>query len=109
MRSTRGAPGIALRRADHLVAAGCHAQAGGDCALATAKTKNAKGHYQLAYAGLGDKESAFAALEKSYQERIGRMVWLNVDPLLDPLRSDPRFNDLVRRVGLPAQSSSREP
>jgi len=55
-----------------------------------------------AYAGLGDKEQAFARLEKSYQERRDRMVWLNVDPLLEPLRSDPRFHDLVRRVGLPA-------
>jgi len=54
-----------------------------------------------AYAGLGDKEQAFAWLERSYQERRDRMVWLNVDPLLDPLRSDPRFHDLVRRVGLP--------
>jgi len=56
-----------------------------------------------AYAGLGDKEQAFAWLEKSYQERRDRMVWLNVDPLLDPLRSDPRFHDLVRRVGLPTK------
>ena len=54
-----------------------------------------------AYAGLGDKQQAFAWLERSYQERRQRMVWLNVDPLLDPLRSDPRFHDLVRRVGLP--------
>src|SRR2546427_12423375 len=56
-----------------------------------------------AYAGLGDKEQAFAWLEKSYQERRDRMVWLNVDPLLDPLRSDRRFHDLVRRVGLPTK------
>ena len=54
-----------------------------------------------AYAGLQDKNQAFAWLERSYQERRDRMVWLNVDPLLDPLRSDPRFHDLVRRVGLP--------
>ena len=57
-----------------------------------------------AYAGLGDNEHAFAYLEKSYDERRDRMVWLNVDPLLDPLRADPRFDDLVRRVGLPARS-----
>ncbi len=55
-----------------------------------------------AYAGLGDNDQAFAWLEKSYQERRDRIVWLNVDPLLEPLRSDPRFHDLVRRVGLPA-------
>jgi TolB-like protein/Tfp pilus assembly protein PilF len=58
-----------------------------------------------AYAGLGDKEQAFAYLERSFDERRDRMVWLNVDPLLDPLRSDPRFKDLVRRVGLPTLAS----
>jgi len=56
-----------------------------------------------AYAGLGDKEQAFAWLEKGYQERRDRMVQLNVDPLLEPLRSDPRFHDLVRRMGLPTK------
>ena len=56
-----------------------------------------------AYAGLGDKDQAFAWLESSYQERRDRMVWLNVDPLLDPLRSDPRFHDLVHRMGLPTK------
>jgi pentatricopeptide repeat protein len=55
-----------------------------------------------AHAGLGDKDQAFAWLERSYEERRQRMVWLNVDPLLEPLRSDPRFTDLVRRVGLPS-------
>jgi hypothetical protein len=41
-----------------------------------------------AYAGLGEKDEAFAILEKSFEERRDRMVWLNMDPLLDPLRSD---------------------
>lgn len=56
-----------------------------------------------AYAGLGVKERAFAWLEKAYQERRDRMVALDVDPLLDPLRADPRFQDLLRRVGLPSR------
>ena len=58
-----------------------------------------------AYAGLGDKERTFAYLERAYQERAGLMLWLNVDTYLEPLRSDTRFKDLVRRVGLPTQSS----
>jgi TolB-like protein/Tfp pilus assembly protein PilF len=56
-----------------------------------------------AYAGLGDKEQAFAWLEKAYQERRDLMALLNIDPLVDPLRSDPRLQDLVRRVGLPSR------
>jgi TolB-like protein/Tfp pilus assembly protein PilF len=54
-----------------------------------------------AYAGLGDNDQAFAWLERAYEERRIRMQWLNVDPLLARLRSDPRFTDLVRRMGLP--------
>ena len=56
-----------------------------------------------AYAGLGDKDQAFALLERAAEEHRDRIVWLNVDPLLEPLRSDPRFHDLVRRVGLPTK------
>jgi len=55
-----------------------------------------------AYAGLGDKDQAFALLERAAEEHSDRIVWLNVDPLLEPLRSDLRFHDLVHRVGLPA-------
>ncbi len=58
-----------------------------------------------AYAGLGDRDRAFAALERSYEARTDRMAWLAVDPLLEPLRGDPRFADLVRRVGVPGGRS----
>ncbi len=50
---------------------------------------------------LGEKDAAFEWLEKAFQERSDLMVYLKVEPRLDPLRSDPRFADLVRRVGLP--------
>ncbi len=53
------------------------------------------------YAALGDKDAAFAQLEKAYQERSFYLMWLGIDPQLDNLRSDPRFRDLLRRVGLP--------
>jgi TolB-like protein/tetratricopeptide (TPR) repeat protein len=58
-----------------------------------------------AYAGLGDYEQAFARLEKAYDERRDRMVWLKVDPLLAPLRSDPRFDDIVGRMNFPGKRS----
>jgi TolB-like protein len=53
------------------------------------------------YAILGDKEQAFAWLEKSYQQHEDFLVFLKIQPAFDDLRSDPRFADLVRRVGLP--------
>jgi serine/threonine-protein kinase len=52
------------------------------------------------YVGLGDKEQAFVWLEKAYQERSNYIAYLKVFPLLDPLRSDPRFKQMVRKVGL---------
>jgi Flp pilus assembly protein TadD len=55
----------------------------------------------MIYAGLGEKDQALAWLDRAYQERSWYMVLLNVDPRLDNLRSDARFQDLVRRVGLP--------
>ena len=53
-----------------------------------------------AYVGLLDNEQAFAWLERAYQEQSGIVQYLKVHPFLDPLRSDPRFQDLLRRVGL---------
>jgi hypothetical protein len=50
------------------------------------------------YAMLGEKDAAFAALEKAFAHRIG-VVDINVDPRLDTIRSHPRFADLLHRVG----------
>jgi TolB-like protein/Tfp pilus assembly protein PilF len=57
--------------------------------------------FAVVYAGLDEKDQAFAWLEKAYGERTSRLGYLKVEPLWDPLRSDPRFADLVRRIGLP--------
>jgi tetratricopeptide (TPR) repeat protein len=56
----------------------------------------------IVYIGLGETDEAFAWLERSLEKREDALVSLLVNPRLDPLRSDPRFADLSRRVGLPA-------
>jgi serine/threonine protein kinase len=53
------------------------------------------------YADLGDKDQAFRWLNTAYQERDWLLLSLKTDFLLDPIRSDPRFAELVRKVGLP--------
>jgi tetratricopeptide (TPR) repeat protein len=53
------------------------------------------------YAGLGDKDEAFRWLEKGYVEHSAGMAYLAVDPFWDSVRSDPRYTDLLRRMGLP--------
>jgi tetratricopeptide (TPR) repeat protein len=60
-------------------------------------------YFAIVYAFLGEKDKAFAYLEKAYEERNGFLIFLNVDPRFDNLRSDPRFSDLVRRVDLPQE------
>ncbi|PYV23788.1 MAG: hypothetical protein DMG24_13165 [Acidobacteria bacterium] len=62
----------------------------------------------LVYASLGDKDQAFECLEKAYEERNAWLVALRVDPMFDPLRSDPRFQDLVRRMNFPPQGGVDE-
>ncbi len=57
--------------------------------------------YALVYAGLEDKDQAFGWLEKAYEERFNRLAYLKQDALWDPLRSDPRFIDMLRRLGIP--------
>jgi TolB-like protein/tetratricopeptide (TPR) repeat protein len=64
--------------------------------------KDGVGRYEIAlvYAGLGEKNEAFHWLQDAFLAHDVGLVYLKVDPCLDPLRSDPRFNDLLRRVGL---------
>jgi hypothetical protein len=52
----------------------------------------------VVYAGLGDRDQAFVWLDKAYDERARPMLGLKVNPWLDPLRSDQRFPDLLRRM-----------
>ena len=53
-----------------------------------------------AYIGMGDNDRAIAWLEKAFAQRSNGLTGLKVDPMYDPLRGDPRFQDLLRRVGL---------
>jgi serine/threonine protein kinase/Tfp pilus assembly protein PilF len=53
------------------------------------------------YAGLGERDKAFQCLEKAYTEGNPMLALLKVDALFDPLRSDPRFQDLLRRMNFP--------
>jgi len=55
----------------------------------------------MIYAGLDEKDEAFAWFEKAYQERSWWLMFIKMDPLVDSLRSDPRFTDLMRRIGFP--------
>jgi len=67
-----------------------------------AKTRYVSAFYFAGiYTGLGEKSTALDWLDKAYKERNDRLVYLNVDPMADPLRSEPRFQDLMKRLHLP--------
>jgi len=67
-----------------------------------AKTRYIRPYYIASiYAALGDKDKAFAELERSFEERNVYLNRVNSDPFADPLRDDPRFRDLLKRMGLP--------
>jgi tetratricopeptide (TPR) repeat protein len=65
-------------------------------------TTGVASHYEIAlvHAALGDRDRAFKSLDKAIDKREWFVGMLRVDPLLDPLRSDPRYEGLLRRVGL---------
>jgi len=58
------------------------------------------GAFVNAYLGLGDYEQAFIWLDRAFQERANVLEYVKVHPFFDPLRGDPRFKELVHRVGL---------
>ncbi len=54
------------------------------------------------HAALGNKDEALKCLESGYRERAAFMIWLKIDPRFDDMRSDPRFQDLLRRMNFPS-------
>lgn len=60
----------------------------------------------MAYSGTDQKEEVIALLQKAYSEHSNALTALKVDPMYDPLRSDPRFQDLLQRVGLASGTSA---
>jgi hypothetical protein len=54
----------------------------------------------MIHVGLGDHDEAFSSLNRAFEERSLWLGYMNVEPQLDPVRSDPRFQHLLRRVGL---------
>jgi TolB-like protein/DNA-binding winged helix-turn-helix (wHTH) protein len=54
----------------------------------------------IAYSGTGQKERVIDLLQKAYSEHSNAVVQIKVEPMFDPIRSDPRFEDLLRRIGL---------
>ncbi len=57
--------------------------------------------FAVVHVGLDEKDQAFAWLDKAYDERANRLAYLAFEPTWARLRSDPRFDDLLRRIGLP--------
>jgi len=68
--------------------------------LETSKEYVSPGELAILYVALGEREQAFTSLEKAYAAHDLQLQYLGVDPAFDSLRSDPRFADLLRRVGL---------
>lgn len=59
------------------------------------------GHFAVVYTGLGETDQAFEWLNKGYTDRPSTVMRSRLDPRLAPLRSDPRFKEFLRKMGLP--------
>ena len=58
-------------------------------------------HVAMIYAHRGENDMAFQWLEKAYQDHEVEMYWLKVEPPFEPLRSDPRWQEMLDKVGIP--------
>ena len=63
-------------------------------------------YFGMLYAGLGDTPRAIMWLQKALAERADGLTWLGVEPMLDDMRSDPRFQELLQQIGLPKAASA---
>jgi len=59
--------------------------------------------FAVVYVGLGDKDHTFEWLNKAYEERFTRLAYIRQEGFWDPLRSDPRYTELIRKMGFPPQ------
>jgi len=94
-----GRLGVAYAHAGHLEAANEQIRA-----LKSSVERQGVGAYETAliYVALGDKDNAFKWLDRGFAMHDKGVTYLIIDPLLDPLRSDPRFAGVLRRAGLPS-------
>jgi TolB-like protein/DNA-binding winged helix-turn-helix (wHTH) protein/Tfp pilus assembly protein PilF len=100
---SNGFPWYQAELAYSYAAAGNHAQAGR--ILTNLKSRSRRQYvssYSLAvaYIGLGERDAALARLQKAYEDREDQVALLKIEPLFDSIHSDPRFQDLLRRIGL---------
>jgi eukaryotic-like serine/threonine-protein kinase len=64
--------------------------------------------FAVVYVGMGDKEHAFVWLNKGYDERFTRLAYVRQEAFWDPLRSDPRYAELIRKMGFPAEHNAAD-
>jgi len=70
--------------------------------LRTSKSRHVSPyHIAGVYSALGERDQTFAFLENAWQTRDDQLNWIVIDPAFDSIRSDPRYSNLVRRLGLP--------
>jgi TolB-like protein/DNA-binding winged helix-turn-helix (wHTH) protein/Tfp pilus assembly protein PilF len=74
---------------------------------AAAKRYIPPSYFAILWMGLGDNKQALTWLDRGYKDRSEHMLYLGLEPLVDPLRADPAFVSLLKRVGLPQLPSQR--